>query len=286
MSRLSRYFVSLSPRASRTRSARSCFCSAADSGITITDCVAGNHRFDAPTRISRVSFLHPFGVERVEMRMTAPAVAAAWFARPRPAPRSSAGAARRTRIRSRRRRPCRPCGRPSSAPGTPPAAHGCPRCTHEVVGELVEMAVDAGQQVASGYGGTPGRLARRPLRPGRCTWRARSRPGRYGTGGCCGSRTGRGRRACRSRCSAATAGTPGPARRGRCPPSSARSSSAATGSGRSCTSGERSSMRTTSRSRGAWICGIPSRRRQMRSQSSSPAGITVNCGRSMIAPGP
>ena len=49
------------------------FCSAVDSGMTMTDCVAGNHRFDAPTRISRVSFGQPVGVERVQVRMTPPA---------------------------------------------------------------------------------------------------------------------------------------------------------------------------------------------------------------------
>lgn len=58
------------------------------------------------------------------------------------------------------------------------------------------------------------------------------------------------------------------------------------GCGRSWTSGERRCMRTTSRSRGAWICGFPSRRFQIRSQSSSPVGMIVNWGRSMIAPGP
>ncbi|MFJ5226458.1 hypothetical protein [Streptomyces sp. NPDC088400] len=46
-------------------------------------------------------------------------------------------------------------------------------------------------------------------------------------------------------------------------------------------------MRTTPFRRGAWIVGgSASRRREIRSQSSSPVDMIVNCGKSIIAPGP
>ena len=61
MSRESAYLASLSPRTARIRSARSSAFSCADSGITMIDSVAANHRLDAPTSISLVSVPHPPG---------------------------------------------------------------------------------------------------------------------------------------------------------------------------------------------------------------------------------
>ena len=61
MSRYAAYLASLSPRATRIRSARSLAFSSADSGITMIDSVAGNHRLDAPISISLVSAPQPPG---------------------------------------------------------------------------------------------------------------------------------------------------------------------------------------------------------------------------------
>ena len=59
--RLSRYLDSLSPSAMRIWSASSLAFSACDSGITMIAWVAANHRLDAPTNMSLVSFLQPLG---------------------------------------------------------------------------------------------------------------------------------------------------------------------------------------------------------------------------------
>ena len=123
----------------------------------------------------------------------------------------------------------------------------------QVVGELVQVPVAQASRYRAGTAVRRAALARR-VPAARCTWCARSRPGRCGTGECWCSRTATAGRACRSRCSAATAGTPGPGRRGRCPRLKLFRFGCQ-GCGRSWASGERRCMRTTSRSRGAWICG-------------------------------
>ena len=128
--------------------------------------VAGNHRLDAPTTISWSAAPQPSGVERVEVRVAAPAPGQ-FARRPRPGPRRiGRGSGRRTRSGSSPMRPCPPCGPPSAAPGTRPWDR--PAAVHpQVVGELVQVPDRAGQQVPGRHGGTPGRALLRRVRPAR-----------------------------------------------------------------------------------------------------------------------
>ena len=113
------------------RRGRRCCSAASSRGMTMTDCVAGNHRLDAPTSISLVSASQPSTVEPVQVRQSAAARAAAWPVRPRPGPRSSPLLARHDSHAMTALAPL-PAVRSSmvSTGTSAPAEHGSPRCTH------------------------------------------------------------------------------------------------------------------------------------------------------------
>src|SRR5436190_1578627 len=111
VSRSPAYLDSRVPRATRIRSARSLSFSSCDSGITMMDRLAGNHRFEAPISISLVGAPQPQG----------------W----------------KLGLRA-----------------------GLAAVDPQVVGELVQVTVRAGEQIPGGHRGAAGRPARGRGPPG------------------------------------------------------------------------------------------------------------------------